>query len=168
MTGARRPVRLHWRSAQPHGPATEPDATSATAPLDSLVPPALRRPHRRPRGPGELRRTTTGFVLARGLGVDAGADPGPTLRRIDELVAATESASERWDVCWLATDLGDGSLSFVLTAGAPLATEHDEERMVGAIGSILETAPHGSVQVGLERGVVFAATSATRSDGHGR
>ncbi len=59
-------------------------------------------------------------------------------------------------MCWLATDLGDGSLSFVLTAGAPLATEHDEERMVGAIGSILETAPHGSVQVGLERGVVFA------------
>ena len=28
--------------------------------------------------------------------------------------------------------------------------------MVGAIGSILETAPHDSVQVGLERGVVFA------------
>lgn len=150
---------LRWRSVEPLAPIVAADAPT-TVPLAALVPRAVRDVVDAPRGPGELRRTTTGFVVARDLGVgrDAGqrADHVPVLRRIEELVDVVDSACVRWDVCWLATDLGDGTFSFVLTAGAPVATEYDEERMVGAIGSILENAPPGAVQVGAERGVVFA------------
>lgn len=149
------PRSLRWRTGgdlpvAAASPSPEPE------PLAALVPPALRGLLDTAPGPGELRRTSTAFVLARGLDVPAGADPAATIGRIGQVVSAVESACERWGVCWLATDIGEGSLSFVLTAGAPLATEHDEERVVGAIGSILEGAPTGAVQMGAERGVVFA------------
>ena len=85
------------------------------------------------------------------------------------VVEAVDAGCRRWDVCWLATDLADGGVTFVLTAGAPTATEHDEERMLRAVRSIvdvgadrLRSAPASS------RASCSPATSGTRPGGRGR
>ena len=141
--------RLDWRKARPGDVEVDVASETLGATAAALIPPMLRDTIRGTRTPGELRRTTTAFIVAPDVGEVDPPSWGSTRRRVEVLVSAIERATERWGVCWLATDLGEGSLSFILTAGTPVATGHYEERMVGAIGTVLESVPSDWIRVGL-------------------
>jgi class 3 adenylate cyclase/tetratricopeptide (TPR) repeat protein len=141
---------LRWRRGgdRTDGRAAGPMTNSGLAPSDVWIPTALRGQLGEAPGQGEVRRVTTAFVKAPRLGVDVQAAL--------DVVDAIEAGAAEWGVCWLATDLCEGGATFVLTAGAPAATEDDEERVLRATRSIMDAAPRGSVQAGIEQGVVFA------------
>jgi hypothetical protein len=77
-------------------------------------------------------------------------------RRVDELVRLIQDAAERYDVCFLDSDISSNGGKIRLSAGAPRVVGEDEERMLLALRQILEADPPFPVQVGVNRGPVFA------------
>ncbi len=76
-------------------------------------------------------------------------------RRLDELVRSIQDACERYEVCFLDSDIaGDGG-KIRLSAGAPRVVGDDEERMLLALRHIVEAGPSLPVSIGVNRGPVF-------------
>ena len=108
--------------------------------------------------PGEHRQVTVAFVKPDDLDtVLVRHGPTAVLDRLDRVAAAIDEAVERFDVCWLATDVAPNSATFLLTTGAPRAGEADEERMLRALRSVLDACPDLGLRIGVNRGRAFAA-----------
>jgi class 3 adenylate cyclase/tetratricopeptide (TPR) repeat protein len=108
--------------------------------------------------PGEHRQVTVAFVKPAELDdIFVRRGPAAVLERLDAVAAAIDDAVERFDVCWLATDVAPESATFLLTAGAPRAGDADEERMLRAMRSVLGACPEAGLRVGVNRGRAFAA-----------
>jgi class 3 adenylate cyclase/tetratricopeptide (TPR) repeat protein len=76
-------------------------------------------------------------------------------RALDEIVSAVQEACERYQVCFLDSDIsGDGG-KIRLSAGAPRVVGDDEERMLLALRRIVDLDLPLPVQVGVNRGPVF-------------
>ncbi len=82
-------------------------------------------------------------------GAQAAAQP------LDELVRLVQKAAERYDVCFLDTDISAGGGKIRLSAGAPRAVGDDEERMLLTLREVIESDPPLPVQVGVNLGPVF-------------
>jgi class 3 adenylate cyclase/tetratricopeptide (TPR) repeat protein len=106
---------------------------------------------------GEHRPVSVGFVRLDGLDAlveTRGLDHvHGVLDRVVEVIvrSAVDHAVE-----WLDVDVGVDSVKFLLTAGAPRAVDHDEERLVAALHDIV-TACAPPVAAGAQRGRVYAA-----------
>jgi class 3 adenylate cyclase/tetratricopeptide (TPR) repeat protein len=106
----------------------------------------------------EHRRATVAFLRFSGFDAllqEHGAQEAG--RRLHELVARTQAAAGRYDVCFLASDAAQDGGKILLTAGAPRAHGDDEERMLLALREILDGDTPLPVSVGVSRGHVFAA-----------
>jgi class 3 adenylate cyclase/tetratricopeptide (TPR) repeat protein len=106
----------------------------------------------------EHRLATIGFIRFSGTdtvleehGVEELAE------RLHRLVTAVESALEPEGVTLLATDLDSDGGKFFLGSGVPFTREDDEGRMVRALRRVVEADPPFPVQLGANRGHVFAA-----------
>ncbi len=106
----------------------------------------------------EHRIATIGFVRFSGTdavlaeeGVEELAD------RLDRLVSAVEAALEPEGVTLLATDLDTDGGKFFLGSGVPFTREDDEGRMVRALRRVADSTLPFPVQLGANRGHVFAA-----------
>ncbi len=97
-----------------------------------------------------IRFSDTDSVLAE-EGVEELAD------RLHRLVTAVEAALEPEGVTMLATDLDTDGGKFFLGSGVPFTREDDEGRMVRALRRVAETDLPFPVQLGANRGHVFAA-----------
>jgi class 3 adenylate cyclase/tetratricopeptide (TPR) repeat protein len=75
--------------------------------------------------------------------------------RLDQLVRLVQDAAERYDVCFLDSDIASNGGKIRLSAGAPRVVGEDEERMLLALRQIVEADPPLPVQVGVNRGPVF-------------
>src|ERR1039458_6244432 len=69
--------------------------------------------------------------------------------RLDQLVRLVQDAAERYDVCFLDSDISSNSAQIRLSAGAPRVVGEDEERMLLALRQIVEADPPLPVQVGV-------------------
>ena len=149
---------------RPAVPRPRPSGPRDPAPADARwLPPDARSLVASAEHFGEHRRAASGFVKLSGIdeqitrvGLTACADA------ISAVAAIVEDACSAFGVCWLACDIAPHGFKFILTAGAPLATETDEERMLRAIRAILdafaESDPAGlELHVGATVGPVFAA-----------
>jgi class 3 adenylate cyclase/tetratricopeptide (TPR) repeat protein len=76
-------------------------------------------------------------------------------QRLDQLVRLVQAAAERYDVCFLDSDISSNGGKIRLSAGAPRVVGEDEERMLLALRQIVEDDPPLPVQVGVNRGPVF-------------
>jgi class 3 adenylate cyclase/tetratricopeptide (TPR) repeat protein len=87
------------------------------------------------------RRAAIGFVSLDGLddAVEAGRDDD-VAALVDGTVRLVEGACRRAGVVWTATDLGVDSVVLLLYAGAPLASEHDAERMLRVVHHLVNAA----------------------------
>ena len=85
------------------------------------------------------------------------ADHGPerAAAQLDELVRLVQDAVERYDLCFLDSDISSGGVKIRLSAGAPRVLGEDEERLLLALRQIVEAAPPLPVQAGVNRGPVF-------------
>jgi class 3 adenylate cyclase/tetratricopeptide (TPR) repeat protein len=81
--------------------------------------------------------------------------PETAARRLDQLVRLVQEAADRYDVCFLDSDIASDGGKIRLSAGAPRFVGDDEERMLLALRHIVEADPPLPVKVGVNRGPVF-------------
>lgn len=102
---------------------------------------------------GEHRRAVGAFITVHGL--DA-ASPVAALERLDAVTTAVEAACARFQVCWTAADVAEDGAVFLVFAGAPVAREREDERMLRACRAVLAAVPGLPVRIGINAGPVFA------------
>ena len=117
-----------------------------------MVRPYLLGGHAAP----EHRTASVAFLQFTGLDrmiADHGAEDAAG--RLDELVRMVQDASDRYEVCFLDSDISADGGKIRLSAGAPRVVGDDEERMLLALRQIIEADPPLPVQAGVNRGPVF-------------
>ena len=108
-------------------------------------------------GTSEHRPVTIAFIHFEGT--DALIEQsGPVVasEALHRLVSAVEAATEEQQVSFLASDVDADGGKLILTAGAPIVTGDDEERMLLALRKIVCTDLPIPIRVGVHRGSVFA------------
>jgi class 3 adenylate cyclase len=78
-------------------------------------------------------------------------------QRLDELVRLVQEAADRYEVCFLDTDIDTNGGKIRLSAGVPWAIGEDEERLLLALRHIIEAQPPFPVHAGMSWGPVFTA-----------
>jgi class 3 adenylate cyclase/tetratricopeptide (TPR) repeat protein len=106
--------------------------------------------------PPEHRTASIAFLQFRGLD-DMIEQQGPAVtgERLDRLVRIVQDACDRYEVCFLDSDISSDGGKIRLSAGAPRVVGDDEERMLLALREIIEADLPMPVQVGVNRGPVF-------------
>jgi class 3 adenylate cyclase/tetratricopeptide (TPR) repeat protein len=104
----------------------------------------------------EHRTATISFLQFGGVDQVLVRDgPESAARRLDELVRLVQEACERYEVCFLDSDIASDGGKIRLSAGAPRVVGDDEERLLLALRQIVEADLPLPVQVGVHRGPVF-------------
>ena len=73
-------------------------------------------------------------------------------RRLDQLVRIVQDACDRYEVCFLDSDISSDGGKIRLSAGAPRAVGDDEERMLLTLREVIEADLPLPVQAGVNRG----------------
>ena len=128
--------------------------------LTSISRRASPFPPRVPRGRAARRhrRAAVGFVRFGGIdGAIAADGPDDSARRLERLVEVVQGACDSHDVTFLESDIDrDGSGRIVLVAGAPRTAGDDEGRLLLALREIVDRGGDLPLQVGANRGRIFA------------
>ncbi len=145
----RSPTASDW-AADDGVPAPGEEAIASCLP--EIVRPHLIGGHAAP----EHRTASVAFLQFTGLDDAITRDGAKEVAgRLDELVRIVQNACERYEVCFLDSDIsGDGG-KIRLCAGAPRVVGDDEERILLAARQIVEAKMPLPVQVGVNRGPVF-------------
>lgn len=137
-------------------PQTHQERTTTMA-ADGI--PVGLRPHLAVRREGGEHRVAV-LTFLQFKGVDALlADRGPdaVLDLLHRLLTRVQEACARHGVHFLATDLDKDGGKILLAAGAPTASEDDEDRTLAAVLEVLQgLSPGLSVRAGVNRGRAFA------------
>ena len=105
----------------------------------------------------EHRTATIAFLQFGGLDEMVVRDGAETAAaRLDELVRLVQEAVERYDVCFLDSDIAADGGKIRLSAGVPRVVGEDEERMLLALRHIVEAGPPLPLRAGVHRGPVFS------------
>ena len=102
------------------------------------------------------RTVTVGFLRAHGTDALAAAGPERLTEALECIAGTVVRVGRELSVEWLDTDLGVDSVKLLLTAGAPRAVTHDEQRMLLALRRIVDEC-EVPLRAGVQRGHVFAA-----------
>jgi class 3 adenylate cyclase/tetratricopeptide (TPR) repeat protein len=146
-------------SKEPSGLSREqPDLEGwADEKLPSLVPTAVRARLLAGIDEPEHKKVTIGFLHFDGTdALIERSGPEETALRLDSLVSCVQQAVDRQSITFLATDIDKDGGKIILAAGAPTATENDEERMLLALREIIDGDPALPLRIGVNRGSVFA------------
>ena len=107
-------------------------------------------------------RPSTAWLRLRSFASGASTSWSPSrgrtaARRLDELVRLVQEAADRYEVCFLDTDIASDGGKIRLSAGVPWAIGEDEERLLLALRHIIEAEPPVPLQAGVSWGPVFTA-----------
>ena len=146
--------------SRPRAPCEwEPPAGLPTPPeevIASFLPAAIRAHLLSGSAVPQHRTATIAFLQFGGLDRALACDGRESAtRQLDELVRLVQDAAERYDVCFLDTDIASDGGKIRLSAGAPRVMGDDEERMLLALRHIVEAGPPLPVRIGVHRGPVF-------------
>ncbi len=103
----------------------------------------------------EHRRVAVGFIQVRGTDALLAQDVGGTVAALEEIVLATQRAAAEFGVTLIGTDVDADGAKLILVAGAPKATEHEEERLLRTCRAVLEVSTSLTVRAGVTAGPVF-------------
>ena len=157
VVGAKKGEGVLLRAQPEAAGALEPLPDTSEIDLASFVPVGVRQHVATAAAEGEHRAAAVAFV--RFGGVDALiADGGPeeAAAALAEFVESVQAAAEEFDVCFLESDIDRDGGRIVLVAGAPVASENDEERILRTVRRIVEADTRLNLQNGVNRGRVFA------------
>ncbi len=147
---ARAPEACEW--VTPAGLPAPPGEVIA-----SFLPAAVRAHLLSGSAVAEHRTATIAFLQFGGLDgllLEHGAES--TAGRLDELVRLVQEAVERYEVCFLDSDIAADGGKIRLSAGVPRVVGDDEERMLLALRHIVEADPPLPLRAGVHRGPVFS------------
>ncbi|MGZ6564138.1 MAG: adenylate/guanylate cyclase domain-containing protein, partial [Solirubrobacteraceae bacterium] len=150
---ARCPPAREW--ASPPGLVTPTDEVIA-----AFLPNAVRAQLLEGSGSIAPQHRTAAVAFVRFGGLDelvAQRGAATAARRLDELVQLVQEAADRYEVCFLDTDIASDGGKIRLSAGVPWAIGEDEERLLLALRHIIEAQPPVPVQAGMSWGPVFTA-----------
>ena len=139
-------------------PTTERVESPAPGP-DADPTPGLP-PHMRHHEPdlGEHRNVTVAFVQFRGSDrLLARRGPEALAEVLDEIVGATARACAEWEVAYVSSDVDRDGGKLILSAGAPVASPDDDDRMLHALRDVVGRDWPLEVRAGVNRGPVFSA-----------
>lgn len=106
---------------------------------------------------GEHRHATIAFVHFSGTDALLQHEGAEGLAcALQQLTTVIQDACEATKVCLLSTDIDEDGGKFILTAGVPVAADDDDDRMVSACRRIVDARLVLPLQVGINRGPVFA------------
>jgi class 3 adenylate cyclase/tetratricopeptide (TPR) repeat protein len=125
--------------------------------LEPFVPTPLRAHLTLEAGEAEHRQVTAAFVKFTGVealltkgGPEAVSEP------LAELAALVGRLTTELGITWLESDIDVDGGKLYLTAGAPLSTGADEERMLRALRAIIDADSLLTLRAGVNRGPAFA------------
>jgi class 3 adenylate cyclase/tetratricopeptide (TPR) repeat protein len=148
---ARAPAACEWNA--PVGLPTPPAEV-----LARFLPVAVRAHLERGALAPEHRAATVAFLQFGGIDEVVVRDGNDAVaRRLDDLVRLIQGAAERYQVCFLDSDIAVDGVKIRLSAGAPRVVGDDEERMLLALRHIVEARPPFPVRIGVHRGPLFTA-----------
>ena len=133
----------------------EPDDAN-TEELERYVPVAQRAQIAAQVG-GEHRQVTVAFVKF--SHTDTVIEHGGLAEltsRLQELADVVERAAEAHGAHWLAGDVYPDGGKFILTAGVPSSSGHDEDDMLHTLREVLDAGVDLDLRIGVHRGHVFA------------
>jgi class 3 adenylate cyclase/tetratricopeptide (TPR) repeat protein len=146
---SRSPAVGEWASSEEL--VTPPEEAIASC-LPAIVRTHLLGGHAAP----EHRTASVAFLQLTGLDrliSQHGADEAAV--RLDEVVRVVQDACDRYEVCFLDSDISADGAKIRLSAGAPRAVGDDEERMLLSLRGIIDADLSLPVQGGVNRGPVF-------------
>ncbi len=115
------------------------------------------------RPPSEHRNVTAAFLKFAGTDeIIESEGPQAAAEALEELVGDVQRAVDGHEACFLQSDVDRGGGKILLTAGAPRIVGDDEERMLLALREIVEADRRLPVQIGVNRGNVFAGVIGPR------
>ncbi|MFP3914031.1 MAG: AAA family ATPase, partial [Actinomycetota bacterium] len=139
-------------------PEAAPRSIDTPTPASSILPflpPAVRHRHRENEDTLEHRHIAVGFVGIEGLDRLIAADPDRAASALHRVVAATEEAASAHQAWLLATDVARDGAKLIVTAGAPVATGHDEAALLLTLRSLLDLEAELDIRLGANHGTVF-------------
>src|SRR3954451_22693948 len=105
----------------------------------------------------EHRLVTVGFVQYSGTDrLLETSGPLVLADALDEVVRNVQQACAEYDVTFFETDINRDGGKIMLTAGAPLSADHDEERMLRVARLVIDRAGRLPLRIGINRGHVFS------------
>ena len=149
---------LRWRSVDPPRTAPAPVPDIAGERLGSLFPYALGD-YLAERVPDPEHKIAT-IAFARFSGTDtllSGPGPEAVGEALDGTVSVFMQAMNDEGVTLLATDLDSDGGKLFMGSGVPYSSEDDEGRMLRAMRRVLDVGTPLPLQIGVNRGHVFAA-----------
>ena len=148
---------LRCAPPEPRRPRAAPAIDLNEIDLREFVPTAVQESARAGGSAPEHRVVTVAFVHFGGLNRRLSEEkPTDVAADLDQLVTTVADACAANDVAMLATDIDFDGGKFLLSAGAPVARGHEEERMLAATLRIVNADTAFPIRVGLNRGPVFA------------
>jgi len=150
--------RLRWRRAPVPAPGAAALPPSLLAGADALLPPRLAD-HLRP-GPPEPEHRLACVAFARFSGTDRllAREGGATLAaRLDDTLGPIQQVLAEEDVTLFTVDVDRDGGKLFMGAGVPFAHEDGEGLMLRAMRRLLELRLPLPLQIGVQRGHVFAA-----------
>lgn len=154
------PPRGEGRLLRGNPVADRPGRPSSPAPqhIGRHIPTGLRPSVGTGGGEGEHRPTTIAFVKYTHID-DLLAKHGAAdlAERFERLIGLAQDACDEYEVTFLATDVDKDGGKIILTAGVPVASDADDERMLLTVRSIIEGQPPVDVKIGVNRGRIFSA-----------
>jgi class 3 adenylate cyclase/tetratricopeptide (TPR) repeat protein len=134
-----------------------PDVAAEGVELATGVPVAVRAHLLSGPAESEHRRATVAFVHFDGVDrIVEENGPRELAGRLHELVASAQVAAEEHGVTFLGTDLDHDGGKVILVAGVPQAVGDDQERMLLALRSIIDSDPPIPIRIGVNEGHIFA------------
>jgi class 3 adenylate cyclase/tetratricopeptide (TPR) repeat protein len=108
-------------------------------------------------GAPEHRPVTVAFIKLEGVdALIAARGPQAAADALQRVVTVVESATEAQRIALLASDIDVDGGKLILTAGAPIVTGEDEERMLLALRAIVDASLPVAIRIGVNRGAIFA------------
>jgi predicted ATPase/class 3 adenylate cyclase len=107
---------------------------------------------------GEHRTVTVAFLQFKGS--DALLErhgPVALAKALDEIVEATGRACAEWGVAYVSSDVDRDGGKLILSAGAPVASPDDDDRMLHALRDVVGRDWPLAVRAGVNRGPTFSA-----------
>jgi class 3 adenylate cyclase/tetratricopeptide (TPR) repeat protein len=147
---ARPPAPSDW---EPRDNLAMPADEAIAACLPAIVRPHLLGGHAAP----EHRTASVAFLQFTGLDRlirERGSEEAGC--QLDRLVREVQTACDRYEVCFLDSDISADGAKIRLSAGAPRVVGDDDERMLLALRQILGAELVLPVKVGVNRGPVFS------------
>ena len=142
----------------------DPKAAPLEAPLPevspgdlvAVVPPLVREVATAGTVEAEHRHACIAFIHFGGNDAAIAQDPASAAIAVEAVVRSVQAAAERFGVCFLESDIDVDGGRIVLVAGAPEASENDEERMLRTLRAAFDERLPLPLRAGVNRGRVVA------------